>query len=111
MGDRESLGALAEAIRAYDGGVIMITHNNDFCSDLCPETWVLEHGTLNCQGDADWMAEAVKQKVEAAVVMDEATDALGNKVKVKSKKKLSNKEKKAKAKQRAFKIANGLDVS
>merc|ERR1712022_21166 len=40
--DRESLGALATAIENFEGGVVMITHNNDFCSKLCPETWVLE---------------------------------------------------------------------
>merc|ERR1719232_963896 len=42
--DRESLGALAGAIEGYDGGVVMITHNNEFCSKLCPEPglWTLD---------------------------------------------------------------------
>ena len=35
--DRDSLGALAGAIETYEGGVVMITHNNEFCSALCPE--------------------------------------------------------------------------
>ena len=29
--DRDSLGALADAIERYEGGVIMITHNDAFC--------------------------------------------------------------------------------
>lgn len=32
--DRDSLGALAEAIKAYGGGVVMITHNQEFYSAL-----------------------------------------------------------------------------
>merc|ERR1712063_208575 len=32
--DRESLGALARAIRAFEGGVVMITHNSQFCDNL-----------------------------------------------------------------------------
>ena len=33
--DRDSLGALAGAIREYGGGVLMITHNSEF-SGACP---------------------------------------------------------------------------
>ena len=40
--DRESLGALADAIREFEGGVVIIGHNNDFTTALCPETWVVE---------------------------------------------------------------------
>merc|ERR1712127_899687 len=53
--DRESLGALAGAIEIFDGGVVMITHNNEFCSKLCPETWVMDAGHLETKGDAEWM--------------------------------------------------------
>lgn len=35
--DRESLGALAGAIQEYEGGVVIISHNNEFVSTLCPE--------------------------------------------------------------------------
>ena len=36
--------ALADAIEKYEGGIIMITHNDEFCRQLCPERWVLEVG-------------------------------------------------------------------
>merc|ERR1719223_170401 len=51
--DRESLGALAGAIEEYEGGVVMITHNNDFCSQLCPETWLVQDGKCDCKGDSE----------------------------------------------------------
>merc|ERR1711988_437817 len=53
--DRDSLGALAGAIEDFDGGVIIISHNNEFVSKLCPETWVMDAGHLETKGDADWM--------------------------------------------------------
>merc|ERR1712166_1588333 len=51
--DRESLGGLAHAIDTFDGGVIIISHNNEFVSELCPETWVMDSGHLETKGDAD----------------------------------------------------------
>merc|ERR1711937_285204 len=62
--DRDSLGALSGAIEEFGGGVVMITHNNEFCSKLCPETWLLQGGRLDCQGDAAWMENVMKEKVE-----------------------------------------------
>merc|ERR1719359_1642142 len=44
--DRESLGALAGAIEEYDGGVIIISHNNEFVGQLCPDPWVMDAGHL-----------------------------------------------------------------
>lgn len=109
--DRESLGALAGAIEEYEGGVVMITHNNEFCSQLCPETWVLENGTLDCRGDAEWMTNAMKEKVEFKA-METMVDAYGNEVKVKQeKKKLSRREAKQKAKDRKMRKARGEEVS
>ena len=119
--DRDSLGALAGAIRTYEGGVVMITHNNEFCSALCPETWLMQKdpadgiAQCNCKGDAEWMAKAAKESVQAAVQLDEITDALGNVVKIekekKSKDKMSRKEKKQAEKIRKAKIARGEAVS
>ena len=116
--DRDSLGALAGAIQTYEGGVVMITHNNEFCSALCPETWLMEKAEdgiarCNCKGDAEWMAKKSKEAVQAAVQLDEFTDALGNVVEVKKpkKKNLSNKEKKKAEKLRKARIARGETVT
>ncbi|KAL7545424.1 hypothetical protein ACHAWF_008773 [Thalassiosira exigua] len=53
--DRKSLGILVGAIEMHDGGGAMITHGNEFCSKLCPETWVMDAGHLEMKGDAEWM--------------------------------------------------------
>jgi elongation factor 3 len=105
--DRESLGALAGAIERYDGGVVMITHNNEFCSQLCPETWVMDAGHLETKGDADWMLKQ-DEKIEQQEQITEVVDAAGNVTKLKAqKKKLSKKEEKALVKKIKAKLKNG----
>jgi len=92
--DRESLGALAGAIETFDGGVVIISHNNEFCSQLCPETWVMDAGHLETKGDAEWMSKQ-DTKIEASAQITEMTDAAGNVTKIEQeKKKLSKKEEK-----------------
>jgi len=95
--DRESLGALARAIRKFEGGVVMITHNSQFCDNLCPVVWHLQNNTLDVKGDAEWMAEAARQ----AIVVDkidesDMVDRFGNTVEIVKKKKYTKKQLKMK---------------
>jgi elongation factor 3 len=104
--DRESLGALAGAIETFEGGIVIISHNNEFVSKLCPETWVMDAGHLETKGDADWMLNQ-DTKIQEQTQITEVTDAAGNKVAVKGqKKKLSKKEEKALVKKLKAKIKN-----
>jgi len=105
--DRESLGALAGAIESFDGGVVIISHNNEFVSKLCPETWVMDAGHLETKGDADWMLNQ-DEKISDQMQLTEMTDAAGNKVEMQQeKKKLSKKEEKQLVKKIKAKIKNG----
>jgi elongation factor 3 len=93
--DRESLGALAGAIEEFDGGVIIISHNNEFVSKLCPETWLMDAGHLETKGDAEWMLKQ-DTKISDQQQLTEMTDAAGNKVEITQEKKaMSKKEEKA----------------
>merc|ERR1712008_283368 len=95
----------------YEGGVVMITHNNDFCSQLCPETWLVQDGKCDCKGDAEWMKKVASEAVEFKQ-METMTDAIGNEVKVKQeKKKLSRREAKQKQKERKMRQARGEEVT
>merc|ERR1712238_170913 len=108
--DRESLGALAGAIEEFDGGVVMITHNNEFRSSLCPETWVMDAGHLETKGDADWMLNQ-DTKISDQQQLTEMTDAAGNVSKVKGqKKKLSKKEEKRLTKTIKKKLKEGQEL-
>jgi elongation factor 3 len=105
--DRESLGALAGAIEDFDGGIVIISHNNEFVSKLCPETWVMDAGHLETKGDADWMLKQ-DTKIEGQVQIQDMTDAAGNKIEIQQeKKKLSKKEEKALIKKIKQKLKDG----
>jgi len=80
--DRESLGALAGAIAEFEGGVVIISHNNEFVSQLCPEEWVMDAGHLQTRGEVGWMLRQ-DDKISDAPVITEMTDALVTPVKSK----------------------------
>jgi len=108
--DRESLGALANAIADFEGGVVIISHNNEFVSTLCPEEWVMDAGHLTTRGDVGW---ALRQddKIADAVLITEMTDAHGNVSEVKQAKKvLSKREEKIYIKALKKKIDAGEEL-
>merc|ERR1712107_125145 len=42
--DREGLGALVLAIKDYKGGVLIISHNKEFCDNVATEKWIMKGG-------------------------------------------------------------------
>ena len=118
--DRDSLGALALAIKEFKGGVFMISHNAEFYEALCPEKWILESGRLTVMG-AEWMEEVEKARKKAEKLAakqlnfnqeEEQKDALGNTI-VKAPeetKELSRADKKRLQKQRKEMLKRGEDT-
>jgi elongation factor 3 len=49
--DRDSLGGLAVAIRDFKGGVILISHNEEFVGALCSEQWHVRDGRVAQRGN------------------------------------------------------------
>merc|ERR1712087_554620 len=85
--DRDSLGALATAIKSYAGGVIIISHQREFYSALCPEVWSVVDGRCTVSG-SEWMdaAEKARKKAEkeasksGSLSKEDKFDAFGNKI-------------------------------
>ncbi|KAI9481038.1 MAG: P-loop containing nucleoside triphosphate hydrolase protein [Benjaminiella poitrasii] len=107
--DRESLGALAMAIKEYGGGVVIVTHNREFSEALCTEVWKVDNGRLTPSGH-NWVSgngtTAIKEQ-EA----EDMVDAQGNTIKaVEKKKKLSSKELRKKKKERMERRKRGEEV-
>jgi elongation factor 3 len=48
--DRDSLGALSKALKAFEGGVIIITHSAEFTKDLTEEVWAVVDGKMTPSG-------------------------------------------------------------
>merc|ERR1712072_1616716 len=80
--DRDGLGALILAIKDYKGGVLIISHNKEFCENVATEKWIMKGGKLRIEG------ESVGKDDEEEVADSKADgifDAAGNKIEVKVK--------------------------
>merc|ERR1712057_35393 len=94
--DREGLGALVLACKDYKGGVLIISHNREFCDNVATEKWIMKGGYLRIEGEskaADDEAAASGNKEQADVY-----DGAGNKIDVKAQQELSAKDAKKKIK-------------
>ena len=117
--DRESTNALSDAIKNFKGGVLVISHNDDFYNAITREKWLLENGTMTVFGDN--MIEALekerkRQEKENSkkLKLDDAEDkfdSLGNKIEVvKETKELTRDEKKRLMKQKKDMEKAGQDT-
>jgi len=73
--DRDALGALTLAIRDFEGGVIIISHNREFCNAVATEKWIMQAGKLRQEGES-----AEKEQTEESTKKEEEVrvDASGN---------------------------------
>merc|ERR1739838_115811 len=77
--DRDGLGALVLAIKDYEGGVLIISHNKEFCDGVATEKWIMNKGYLRIEGESvDTSAKDESGNKAADVVYDGA----GNKITV-----------------------------
>ncbi|KAI9315879.1 P-loop containing nucleoside triphosphate hydrolase protein, partial [Dichotomocladium elegans] len=97
--DRDALGGLANAIKNWEGAVVMISHSEEFTSALCPETWHVEAGHLKKAG---------KSAVEDEGGIDEdAVKAKLSKKKKKTRKEIKDQELRRRARQLKWLIEGG----
>jgi elongation factor 3 len=85
--DRDGLGALVLAIKDFRGGVLVISHNREFCDSVATEKWIMQGGMLRIEGESVGNEEEEKSgnKQQETVL-----DGAGNVIKVEAK--LSAKE-------------------
>jgi elongation factor 3 len=110
--DRESLAALIEALKVFEGGVLVITHNRDFSESLCKEVWAMRDGRLEASGH-NWVeGQGSGPRIDKKDGEEEDTyDAMGNKVdKTKAKKKLTSAEARKAKKDRMARRKRGEEV-
>jgi len=110
--DRESLAALIEALKEFQGGVLVITHNRDFSESLCKEVWAMRDGRLEASGH-NWVeGQGAGPRIDKKDGDEEDTyDAMGNKIdSVKKAKKLTSNEARKLKKERLARKKRGEDV-
>merc|ERR1719498_1849928 len=63
--DREGLGALVLACASYKGGVLIISHNKEFCDSVATEKWIMKGGYLRIEGESKGTEEDEKDAKKA----------------------------------------------
>eukprot|EP00667_Euglena_gracilis_P000910 EG_transcript_910 len=77
--DKESLGAFANALQAFGGGIIMISHDKEFYSLVCPEVWEVANGMVRVQGESGTEDQPLAmQKRKEEILLDSKEVAGGN---------------------------------
>ncbi|KAK2788124.1 translational elongation factor EF-1 alpha [Emmonsiellopsis sp. PD_33] len=115
--DRDSLGALSKAIKTFEGGVIIITHSQEFTEGLTSEVWAMiadprdgigrmtpsGHNWVQGQGSGPRLTEKEDD--------EDKFDAMGNKIEANKKaKKLTSAELRKKKKDRMARRKRGEEV-
>merc|ERR1711988_1929547 len=60
--DRDGLGALVKGLEEYKGGVVIISHNEEFCNSVCQQKWIMEAGRLREEGEIQLDGEIEEQQ-------------------------------------------------
>eukprot|EP00439_Symbiodinium_sp_Y106_P059383 s2085_g8.t1 len=102
--DRDGLGALILAIKDYKGGVLIISHNKEFCDSVATEKWIMQAGRLRIEGES---IDNSKDDGDANKGPDEVFDGAGNKIEVKKSVTMTEKDKKKSIKDIEKKIKDG----
>jgi len=79
--DRDGLGALVLAIKDYKGGVLIISHNREFCDNVATEKWIMQGGRLRIEGES--VDTSAEQEGSGNKGPEEVFDGAGNKITVK----------------------------
>merc|ERR1719460_1955322 len=75
--DRDGLGALTKAIEEFEGGVIIISHNKEFCNAVASEKWIMKAGLLAQEGES--VEKSAKEEAgQGNKEEEEVRDAAGN---------------------------------
>merc|ERR1712176_339673 len=93
--DRDGLGALVLAIKDYQGGVLIISHNKEFCDSVTTEKWIMNKGRLRIEGAPE---EVANEKSKDLGPKEDVYDVACNKIDVKANVTLSSKDMKKKIK-------------
>merc|ERR1719431_194367 len=102
--DREGLGALVLAIKDYQGGVLIISHNKEFCDGVATEKWIMQGGRLRIEGES---IDTCDGKEAGNAGPDEVYDGAGNKIEVNKSAVLTDKDKKKMLKDIEKKLKDG----
>merc|ERR1712232_725527 len=91
--DRDGLGALVRGLEGFQGGVVIISHNEEFTDSVCTQKWIMTKHEVSGAGRLREEGEIkLDGEIEAEQGPDEVYDESGNKIDVKKQKTMEPKE-------------------
>merc|ERR1712216_101080 len=82
--DRDGLGALVRGLEAFQGGVAIISHNEEFTDRVCTQKWIMTKHEVTGAGRLREEGEIkLDTEIEKTDGPDEIFDESGNKIEVK----------------------------
>ncbi|KAK5070616.1 translational elongation factor EF-1 alpha [Lithohypha guttulata] len=111
--DRDSLGALSNALKEFEGGVVIISHNAEFTESLTSEVWAVMDGKMTPSGHNWVQGQGAGPRLgpKDGDEEEDKFDAMGNKIEgTKKAKKLTSSELRKKKKERMARRKRGEEV-
>jgi elongation factor 3 len=103
---------LIEALKAFEGGVLVITHNREFSESLCKEVWAMRDGHLEASGHNWVTGQGSGPRIGGKAGEEEDQyDAMGNKIDTTKTKKLTSAEARKLKKERMARKKRGEVVT
>jgi len=94
------------AIKDYKGGVLIISHNKEFCDGVAQEKWIMNKGMLRIEGES--VDTAAAEEESGNKVIEDIVDASGNKIEQNAVDNSTDKDKKKKLKELEKKLKDGV---
>lgn len=68
--DIEAMDALSDALKKFQGGVLMVSHDVTMLQNVCTSLWVCDHGTVEkFPGDVKAYKKRITEQANAAGVV------------------------------------------
>jgi len=91
--DRDGLGALVRGLEDFKGGVVIISHNEEFTDSVCTQKWIMTKHEVTGAGRLREEGEIkLEGEIEVKEGADEVYDESGNKIVVKRQKPMEAKD-------------------
>ncbi|KAM7534993.1 hypothetical protein Aperf_G00000103645 [Anoplocephala perfoliata] len=80
--DIESLSALSESLQTFNGGVVLVSHNERLISSVCTECWVCTRYSSNSNSDGKTVSSPIGTKASRVSALSGGLDEYKNAVKI-----------------------------
>ena len=75
--DLEAVAALADCVEAFDGGVVVVSHDQFFVGRVAKDVWVVDGGKVTRQESFGSYTKTLKKQIKQRAKVQEAVPSAG----------------------------------